>query len=30
MRKTYTKPAAAKRQPLASITAQVTSGPVLD
>jgi len=28
MKKAYTKAAAAKRRPLAAITAQVTSGPV--
>lgn len=28
MKKFYTKAAAAKRQPLAAVTAQVTSGPV--
>jgi hypothetical protein len=27
MKKTYTKPTAAKRQPLAAITAQIASGP---
>ncbi|KAF0137013.1 MAG: hypothetical protein FD152_758 [Xanthobacteraceae bacterium] len=30
MKKTYTKATAAKREPLANVTAQVTSGPVLD
>jgi len=30
MKKAYTKANAVKRQPLAAITAQVTSGPVVD